>query len=65
MYNQTAAKFRLEPGCLRRHDVTTVGNGNDLVHADGMEGESKFHLSAVHTCLQFFQTAQSADEVDA
>ena len=60
-----AAEFRLKPGGLGRHDFATVGDVHDLLHGNGIEGEGKFHLAAIHALLQFAEAAQAAYEVDA
>lgn len=61
---ETRTQFGLEPCCLGRHDVACVGNLHQLVHGDGIEGESHLHLTAVDTAFQLAQAADTADEVD-
>jgi len=58
VHNKTGTQFRLEPGRLGRHDITRVGNINQLLHRNRVEGEGRLHLPAVDP---FFQLAQSAD----
>ena len=57
-------QFGFEPRGLRRHDVARVGNVDQLLHRDGVEGERRLHLPAVHTAFQLAQTADAAHEVD-
>ena len=65
MNNQSAAQFRLEPSCLRRHDFSAVGDVHNLLHADRIECECCTHLTAIHTAFQFLKSAQTAYKVDA
>ena len=62
---EPAAKFRLKPGGLGRHDFAAVGDVHDLLHGNGIEGEGKFHFAAVDALLQLAEAAQAAHEVDA
>ena len=65
VYDETRPQFGFEPSRLGGHDVARVGNIHELFHRDGVEGESHFHLSAVDTAFQLFETAYAAYEVDA
>ena len=62
---EPAAEFWLKPGGLGRHDFSAVGNIHDLLHRDGVKGEGKFHLAAIHALLQLAEAAQAAHEIDA
>ena len=62
---EPAAEFRLKPGGLGRHDFAAVGDVHDLLHGNGIEGEGKFHLAAIHALLQLAESAQATYEVDA
>lgn len=63
--HETGAELRLKPGSLRGHDVAGVGDVDELIHGDGVEGEGHLHLAAVDTTFQFAKTTDTADEVDA
>ena len=65
MDNQSAAQFRLEPSCLRRHDFSAVGDVHNLLHRYGIECQGSTHLTGVDTALQLAEAAQTAYEVDA
>ena len=53
MDNQTGTQFRFEPGCLGRHDITGIGNIQQLFHRNRLQSESHFHLPAVYAFFQF------------
>ena len=57
--------FRFEPRGLGRHYLAAVCNVHYLLHRDGIQGQSRPHLSAVHAALQLAEAAQAADEVYA
>ena len=59
------AEFRLEPRRLRGHDVTRVGDVDELLHRNGVEGERRLHLAAVDTLLELAQTSYSTYKIDA
>ena len=63
--HEAGAQFRLEPSGLGRHDVAGVGNVDDLLHADRIEGEGDLHLAVVDATFEFAEAADAADEVDA
>lgn len=62
---EAGAKFRLEPCGLRRHDVAGVGNVDELVHRDRIEGKGHLHLTGVDAALKFVETADTTYEVDS
>lgn len=45
---EAGTEFRLEPRGLRRHDVAGVGDVDELLHRDRVEGEGDLHLTAVN-----------------
>ena len=63
--HEARAELRLKPSGLRRHDVASVGDVDDLLHRNRIEGESDFHFTAVDTTFQFAETTDATDEVDA
>ena len=63
--HEAGAQLRLEPGGLWGHDVAGVGNVDNLLHADGIEGEGDLHLAAVDATFQLAEAADAAHEVDA
>lgn len=65
MYNQSRPQFGLKPCRFGWHDVSRVGNIHELFHRDGVESEGNFHFTVVDASLQLFESAYSADEVDA
>ena len=65
MYRKTAAELWLEPCGLGRHDIARVGNADELVHGDGIEGEGHFHLAGVNAAGEFSKTADTAHEVNS
>ena len=62
---KSGTELRLEPCCLRRHDVARIGDVYKLLHGNRIEGESHFHLSVVHSARKFSKTADSADEINS
>ena len=62
---EAGAQLGLKPGGLRGHDVAGVGNVDNLLHADGIEGEGDLHLAVVDAAFQFAEAADAAHEVDA
>ena len=65
MDDDARTELGLEPRGLGGHDVARVGDVDELLHRDGVEGESDLHLAAVDAALQLAETADAADEVDA
>ena len=65
MCKQSVAQFRFEPGTLRRHHIPAVGDVEQLLDRDRMQGECHSHFTAVHPPLQCSQSADAADEIDA
>ena len=64
MNYQTGTEFRFEPGGFRRHNVTGIGNVNQLFHRNGIQRQCHFHFAAVNPFLQFTQSAYAADKVN-
>ena len=62
--HQSTAQFRLKPCRLRRHDVSTIGDIDDLLHRDRVECERYFHLAAIYATFQLAQTADTTHEID-
>ena len=44
--------------------ISAVGNVKQLLNADGMQAESHFRLTAVHTFYQFAQAANTANKIN-
>ena len=63
--HKSAAEFWLKPCCLGRHDISTIGDIHDLLHADGIESQGHLHLATVNTAFEFAKSTQSTDEIDA
>ena len=63
--NQATAEFWFKPSCLRRHDVSGVGDVDELLHAHGIEGESHLHFSGIDAAFEFAKTTDTANEVDS
>lgn len=64
MDNQTGTQFRFEPGCLGRHDITGIGNIDQLLHRNRVQSESHFHLAIINTTFQFSQSADTSHEIN-
>lgn len=62
---ETASEFRLKPCGLGRHNITGIGDIDELVHGYGVEGESHLHFTAVNSALQFTEATDTAYEVDS
>ena len=61
---EARAQLGFKPSGLRRHNVAGVGDVDDLLHRDGIEGEGDLHLAVVDATFQLAQTADTAHEVD-
>ena len=55
---------RFKPRGFRRHDVARIGNVHQLLHGNRIECQRHLHFAAVHTFLQFTQSADTAHKVD-
>ena len=62
---EAGSELGLEPCGLRRHDVAGVGDVDELIHCNRIEGESHLHLTAVNTFLELFESTDTAYEVDS
>ena len=62
---EAGTELGFEPCGLRRHDVAGVGDVDELVHGDWVEGEGHLHLTAVNTFLELFESTDAPNEVDA
>lgn len=65
MYGQPAAELGFEPGGLWGHDVTGVGNGDQLLHGNGIQCKSGSHFTRVNAVFQCAQATYSTYEVYA
>lgn len=59
VYHQPGTQFRFEPGSLRRHNVSCIGNIHQLLHRNRIKCQSHFHFAAVNPSAQFAQAADS------
>lgn len=59
VYHQPRTQFRFEPGSLRRHNVSCIGNIHQLLHRNRIKCQSHFHFAAVNPSAQFAQAADS------
>ena len=64
MNYQTTSQLRLKPRGLGRHDFSAVGNIHDLLHGDGIEGQSHTHFARINPTTKFAQATQATHEVD-
>ena len=62
---QSRTEFWLKPCCLRRHDVARISYVHDLLHRNRVEGKCCTHLTTVNATLQFTESTQTTNEVDA
>ena len=65
MDHEAGAELGLKPGGLWGHDVAGVGNVDNLLHADGVEGEGDLHLTVVNAAFQLAEATDTANKVDA
>ena len=63
--DEARPEFGLEPSGFRGHDVACVGNIHKLFHADGIEREGHGHLARIDATLEFAESPDAADKVDA
>ena len=61
--DQAAAELRLKPGSLGRHNHSAVRYAHYLLHGNGVQRQSRFHLAAVHALFQFAEATQPAHEI--
>src|SRR5688572_26594832 len=59
---ESVLQFRFEPGRLRRHDLTHVGNSEKIVHRRRKQRERDSGLSFVDDPFQFVGPANTADK---
>ena len=64
VYHQPGTQFRFEPGSLRRHNVSCIGNIHQLLHRNRIKCQSHFHFAAVNPSAQFAQAADSPYKVN-
>ncbi len=65
MDNETRAQFWFEPGCLRRHYVSGIGNVNQLIHGYWIQCESHCHFTAVDAAFEFSKSSDTTYEIYA
>ena len=65
MTHQAVSKLWLEPGGLGWHHLTGVCHGDQCINARRVQRYGQRHFTAVDTSLEFFQAADTANEVDA
>ena len=65
MNHQSGPQFRLEPSGFRRHDITGIGNIQQLFHGYRIQSESNLHFTAVHAFFQFTQPTDTSYEIDS
>ena len=65
MHEQPVPQLGLEPCRFRRHDLTGVGDGDELVNRGRVHAERDFHFAGVDAALELAGTADTADEVHA
>ena len=61
---EAGTEFRLEPRGLRRHDVAGVGDVDELLHRDMVEGEGDLHLTAVNPAAQLAKASDTTNEIN-
>ena len=59
------AQFRFKPGAFGRHDPAGVGDGHQVLHPGGEEGEGARVFFRFDKFLQFRRPADAADKMDA
>ena len=63
MNKQPTPQLRLKPGGFRRHNHVVVSHAKQIFYIYRIYGERYFHV-VVHSLFQFFQTTDTAYEVD-
>lgn len=61
---EAGTEFRLEPCGLRRHYVSGVGDVDELLHRDWVEGESHLHLTVVNPAAQLAKASDATNEIN-
>ncbi len=64
MYEQSAAKLRLKPGRLGRHDQPGIGHAEQLVDRRWVQRERHGGLAGVHPALKLLRPPDAADKLD-
>src|SRR5690606_18812893 len=65
MHHQSAAQFGFEPGGFRRHYISGIGDVDELLHGNRVEGEGNLHFPAVYPPFQFTKAANATHEIDS
>ena len=65
MDGESGAELRLEPGRFRRHDIARIGNIDQLLHGNRIEGKGNFHLAAVNPAGKFSESTDPTDEINS
>ena len=65
MYEQSAAKLRLEPARLGRHDQPGIGHAEQLIDRRGVQRERHGGLAGVHPALKLPSSPDAADKLDS
>ena len=65
MNHQTRPQFRFKPGSFWRHNITCIGNRNQLVHRYRKKSQCYTHFAVIHPSFQFTQSSYSADKIDS
>lgn len=63
--HKSGAQLGFKPRGLGGHDIAGVCYIHELLHRHGIERQSHFHLSRIHSALEFAEAADTAHEVDA
>lgn len=63
MGEQAIPEFGLKPGAFWRHYITAVCNSKKLFYRNRKQTKCHFHITAVYSFLQFFESPDAANEI--